>query len=94
MLLTLLLEFCNIPLVNSPHLRVETLARIKSALQRLDITYEDVAIEATKTSRRGSVGKTAVSHTLAGRYRSANIIATAKRLIAQRRASNGKVTVA
>lgn len=60
-----------------------TLARLKRQLHALDIPHTRVADEARKTSRRGTVNATTVSNVLAGRRRSANVVATAKRLIAE-----------
>lgn len=70
-----------------------TLARIVAGLKRHGITNKAVAAEATKTSRRGTVSESAVSRALAWddekgqpRSRSANIVSTAKRLIAEAKA--------
>lgn len=62
-----------------------TLARCKRDLQALGITHQRVAEAASKTSRRGSVGVVTVSLVLGGRRVSANVIAAAKRLIAEAR---------
>lgn len=58
-----------------------TLARLKKQLHDLGIPHERVAEEARKTSARGTCNVTTVSNVLAGRDKSANVIATAKRLI-------------
>lgn len=63
------------------------LARLKRRLHALGITHERVADEASRTSRRGTVGITTVSKVLAGDRKSANVVATVKRLIAE--AKNG-----
>jgi len=60
-----------------------TLARLKRELHVLGITHDLVAAEAAKTSRRGTVGITTVSNVFAGRTKSQNVVATAKRLIAE-----------
>ncbi len=64
-----------------------TLARLRAGLDKHGITLTRVAEEATKTSRRGSVGITTVSHVLAGRRPSSNVVATVKRLLAEARAT-------
>jgi hypothetical protein len=63
----------------------QTLARLDAERRSLGITLERVATEAAKTSRRKrrTVGITTVSNVLAGRTRSANVVATCKRLIAE-----------
>ncbi len=63
------------------------LTRLKRQAKQLGITHDVVAAEASKTSKRGSVGRTLVVHVLAGRAKSANVVATIKRLIAD--AKNG-----
>lgn len=60
-----------------------TLARLKRQLHDLGISHQRVADEATRTSPRGSCGIATVSNVLAGRHKSANVVATAKRLIAE-----------
>lgn len=64
-----------------------TLSRLKRELAALGILHQRVAEEAAKTSRRGTVGVTTVSLVLAGRRKSANVIATAKRLLAEAKAA-------
>lgn len=54
----------------------DTLQRLKRQLKRVGITHERVAAEA-------GVGRTLVVHVLAGRAKSANVVATVKRLIAE-----------
>lgn len=73
-------------LVKSGQVSPTTLARLKSQLQMLGILHERVAMEASKTSRRGTVSASAVSRVLAGRTKSANVVATARRLIAEAKA--------
>jgi transcriptional regulator with XRE-family HTH domain len=51
-----------------------TLARLKKQLKARGITHERVAEAA-------GVGRTLVVHVLAGRAKSANVVATAKRLL-------------
>ena len=63
-----------------------TLARIAADLRRYGITHTVVAAEATKTSPRGHVSRSMIVHTLAARTKSANVLATARRLIAVARA--------
>jgi hypothetical protein len=53
-----------------------TLARLKSKSKRLRITNDRIADEA-------GVGRTLVVHVLAGRAKSANVVKTIKRLIAE-----------
>lgn len=60
-----------------------TLTRLKRQAKRLGITHDRIAAEAAKTSLRGSVSRTMVAHTFAGRTKSANVVATARRLIAE-----------
>ncbi len=64
--------------------RLTQLETIRQKLAALGITNREVAAEASLTSRRGHVGDTTVSHTLAGRGQSANVLAAAARLIEQR----------
>lgn len=67
------------------------MSRITDAMERLGITRTQVAAEAGKTARswrgRRSVSLATVSLVLAGHRRSANVVATAKRLIAAARAA-------
>lgn len=58
-----------------------------AARKRLGIRLIDVAREAAKTSRRGTMDITTVSHVLAGRAVSKNIVDALKRLIADARAN-------
>lgn len=55
-----------------------TLARLKREAKALRITHDRIAAEA-------NVGRTLVVHVLAGRAKSANVVATVKRLIAEAR---------
>lgn len=55
----------------------DSLARLKRKLKRHGITQDEVAREA-------GVGRTLVVHVLAGRAKSANVVATVKRLLAGR----------
>lgn len=63
-----------------------TLSRLKRELDGLGITHKRVAEEASKTSRRGSVGLATVSLVLAGRRKSGNVVATCMRLVADAKA--------
>lgn len=63
-----------------------TLSRLKRSLADLGITHQRVAQEASRTSRRGTVGVATVSLVLSGKRKSANVVATAKRLIAEAKA--------
>jgi hypothetical protein len=56
-----------------------TLSILKRQAKRYGITHDQIAETA-------HVGRTLVSHVLAGRAKSANVVATARRLIAVRRA--------
>jgi hypothetical protein len=58
------------------------LARLRATRDRLEITLEMVAAEASKTSARGSVNASTVSNVLAGRRVSQNVIDALRRLIA------------
>lgn len=58
-----------------------TLARLKADLKRAGVTYRQVAAEASKTSPRGHVGIHMVSHVLAGRAKSQNVVGTVRRLL-------------
>lgn len=58
-----------------------TLSRLKRDLSELGITHQRVADEASKTSRRGTVGLATVSLVLSGHRVSGNVVTTAKRLI-------------
>lgn len=60
--------------MKSTQLHPRTLARLKAALDRLGIAQNDVATAA-------GVSKHMVSHVLHGRAKSANVVATARRLI-------------
>lgn len=64
----------------------QNLARLARARRRYGITLAAVAAEAVKTSRRGSVGIPTVSRALSGDTKSANVVATLKRLIAEAKA--------
>ena len=55
-----------------------TLLRLKRQAKVLRITHDRIAAEA-------HVGRTLVVHVLAGRAKSANVVATVKRLIAEAR---------
>lgn len=59
------------------------LTRLAKQLHERGITHQRVADEASKTSRRGTVGVTTVSKVLAARTKSANVVATASRLVAE-----------
>lgn len=72
--------------MKSSQVAPRTLARLKRQLHDLGISHEAVAVEASKTSRRGQVGITAVSRVLGGHSKSANVVATVKRLIAEAKA--------
>lgn len=61
------------------------LTRLDAQRKKHGITLEVIAVEATKTARRGSVSVSAVSRVLRGRSKSANVVATLKRLIADAR---------
>jgi hypothetical protein len=63
------------------------LARLDRERRRYGITLAMVAVEASKTSRRGTVGVPTVSRALSGDTKSANVIDTVKRLIAEARDS-------
>lgn len=74
--------------MKSSQVAPETLARIAADLKRHDITHAMVAGEASKTSRRGTVSVSAVSRALTvdpitgqPRSKSANVVATARRMI-------------
>lgn len=67
---------------------VETLARLDRERRRYGITQAVVAVEASKTSRRGSVGVPTVSRVISGDTKSANVVRTIRRLIAEARARN------
>jgi hypothetical protein len=68
-----------------------TLARLAKQLHDLGIAHQVVAEEASKTSKRGRVGLSTVSNVLAGRTKSANVVATVKRLIAAAKSSQSEV---
>lgn len=59
------------------------LQTLKAMLREHDITHDDVAAEASKTSKRGRVGRTLVSHVFADppRAKSANVVEAARRLV-------------
>lgn len=60
-----------------------TLARLDAERKKHGIKLETVAAEATKTAARGSVSVSAVSRVLRGHSKSANVIETLRRLIAE-----------
>ena len=66
--------------MKSTQLTAATLARLRTALHRHGIAQKDVATAA-------EVSKFMVSHVLAGRAKSAHVVATAKRLIAEAKAA-------
>ena len=68
--------------MKSRYVSAATLARIARDLKRHGITQDVVAAEAAKTSIRGHVTRSMVSLTLANRTKSANVVATARRLLA------------
>lgn len=72
-------------MAKSTQLSPRTLARLKADLKRVGVTYRQVAEEASKTSPRGHVGIHMVSHVLAGRAKSQNVVRTVRRLITQAR---------
>jgi transcriptional regulator with XRE-family HTH domain len=61
------------------------LTRLGRRLQRAGITRQAVALEA-------GVTKAHVSHVFAGRYASANVVATAERLLAERQPEAAKAS--
>ena len=63
----------------------EGLSRLKRQLSDLGITHLRVAEAASKTSRRGSVKIATVSLVFSDKRKSANVVDTAKRLIAAAR---------
>jgi hypothetical protein len=63
--------------MKSTQLHPRTLLRLRNALQRAGIPHGQVAAEA-------GVSKFMVSHVLNGRAKSANVIATIKRLLAEK----------
>lgn len=71
-----------------------SLARLDRERRAHGITLEQVAAAASETTtrKRRTVGITTVSNVLAGRTKSANVVATVKRLIAA--AKQGQVAVA
>jgi transcriptional regulator with XRE-family HTH domain len=72
--------------MRSTQLNADTLARLRRRLKRLGISQKAVAQEA-------GVSKFLVSHVLAGRAKSANVVAAALRLLAERRSSPVVATV-
>ncbi len=64
---------------------VRRLTRLDQQRRYHGITLAVVAAEASKTSRRGSVSISTVSKTIAGVTKSANVVDTLKRLIAESR---------
>lgn len=68
----------------SRHVNAQTLAQMKRRLQERGIRHDDVAREASKTSPRGSVGRTMVAHVLAGRTKSSNVVQTVQRLLGEK----------
>ena len=63
--------------------RPPSLARLVRALRRHGITQAQIAFEASKTSKFGTTCPAVVSGVLSGRNKSKNIVATAKRLLAE-----------
>lgn len=69
--------------MKSSQVSARTLALLRRQLQQHGIRHEDVAAEAAKTSPRGSVSGSMVSRVLSGRSKSANVVATVRRLISE-----------
>lgn len=72
--------------MKSGHVSPATLARIAGALKKHGIRHKDVAEEATKTSPRGHVSESMVTRVLGGHSKSANVVVTARRMIAEAKA--------
>lgn len=73
------------------------LAELQEARRRLGITYEEVAAEAARTSKRRprpAVSFSTVAHVLARRTVSANIVSAARRLVRERSRSRAAAPVA
>lgn len=62
-----------------------SVARLARQRRALGIELQAIADEASKTSTRGSVSICTVSNVLAGRTKSANVVAVVQRLIEARR---------
>lgn len=77
--------------MRSTQLTDVTLARWKRQLHVLGVRHEDVAVEAAKTSRRGTVGRSMVSKFLAGDAKSENLRRVVPRMIREARAGSHRV---
>ena len=60
--------------------------RLDRERRKYGIPLKVIAAEAAKTSRGGTMGLPSVSNVLRGRYKSKNVVATVKRLIADAKA--------
>lgn len=65
----------------------EQLRTIRQTYELLDITQDEIALEASKTSKRGHVGRTLVAHVFADppRAKSLNVVRAAVRCIKKKR---------
>lgn len=59
------------------------------ALRRHGITQARIAAEASKTAKFGTTCRAVVAGALSGQYKSKNVIATAKRLLAEAKKNGG-----